>query len=263
MTHNRKRAGSDAASSAHHSSDASENEHVANDQAEAVAAASMPNKDFVPFTDGAELHQVLKTPSADLLRLLLSRLRNQTSLSFVENTQRSTIPASDKRIQLVKDYCLLCETQASNYGSPSSAAASIFSTWELADRQDLSTLLHLPIFCLAQSLALLSIHYPTHPLGSNIVERILNSNEPWLAMLHDYISNLGGAKFATKQRNPRTSKISDVVPLASLVLLREITTFAKGRYASKLFDSFNWSMGVLPLTCTVRLLRDTQASPSM
>ncbi|KAJ1598469.1 hypothetical protein NDA14_001308 [Ustilago hordei] len=246
MTHNRKRAGSDAASSAHHSSDASEDEHVANDQAEAVAAASMPNKDFVPFTDGAELHQVLKTPSADLLRLLLSRLRNQTSLSFVENTQRSTIPASDKRIQLVKDYCLLCETQASNYGSPSSAAASIFSTWELADRQDLSTLLHLPIFCLAQSLALLSIHYPTHPLGSNIVERILNSNEPWLAMLHDYISNLGGAKFATKQRNPRTSKISDVVPLASLVLLREITTFAKGRYASKLFDSFNWSMGVLP-----------------
>lgn len=247
MPDKRRRAGSDAANSAHHSSDQSEDEQVANEQAEGgVAAESTPSKGFVPFADGAELHDALKTPSADLLRLLLSRLRNQTSLSFAENTQRSTIPASDKRIQLVKDYCQLCETQASNSGALTSAAASIFSTWELADRQDLPTLLHLPIFCLAQSLALLSIHYPTHTLGSNIIERILSPNEPWLAMLHDYISNLGGAKFASKQRDSRASKSSDVAALASLVLLREITTFAKGRYASKLFDSFNWSMKVLP-----------------
>ncbi len=66
-------------------------------------------------------------------------------------------------------------------------------------------------------------------------------------MLHDYISNLGGAKFASsKQRDSRASKGSDVAALASLVLLREVTTFAKGRYAGKLFDSFNWSMKVLP-----------------
>ncbi len=108
-------------------------------------------------------------------------------------------------------------------------------------------MLHVPIFCLAQSLALLSIHYPTQALGSNIIERVLSPNEPWLAMLHDYISNLGGARFASsKQRESRTSKGSDVAALASLVLLREIATFAQGRHASKLFDSFNWSMKVLP-----------------
>ena len=158
MVEKRKRAGSDVASSARHASDVSEDEQAANGQIEAVAEESTVNKGFVPFADGAELYEALKTPSADLQRLLLSRLRNQTSLSFAENTQRSTIPASDKRIQLIKDYCQLCETQASNSGAPTSAAASIFSTWELADRQDLPTLLHLPIFCLAQSLALLSIH---------------------------------------------------------------------------------------------------------
>ncbi|SPO27725.1 related to URB1 - nucleolar protein required for the normal accumulation of 25S and 5.8S rRNAs [Ustilago trichophora] len=245
MVDKRKRAGSDAASSAHHASDASEDEQVVNDKP--ITEEPAQNKALVPFGDGSELHEALKTPSADMLRLLLSRLRHQTSLSFAENTQRSTIPASDNRIQLVKEYCQLCETQASNSGAPTSAAASIFSTWELADRQDLPTLLHLPIFCLAQSLALLSIHYPTHSLGSNIIERILSSNEPWLAMLHNYISNLGGAKFASsKQRDSRSSKSSDVAALASLVLLREITTFAKGRYAAKLFDSFNWSMKVLP-----------------
>ncbi|SPO32492.1 related to URB1 - nucleolar protein required for the normal accumulation of 25S and 5.8S rRNAs [Ustilago trichophora] len=245
MVDKRKRAGSDAASSAHHASDASEDEQVVNDQP--VMEEPAQNKALIPFADASELHEALKTPSADMLRLLLSRLRNQTSLSFAENTQRSTISASDKRIQLVKEYCQLCEIQASNSGAPISAAASIFSTWELADRQDLPTLLHLPIFCLAQSLALLSIHYPTHSLGSNIIERILSPNEPWLAMLHNYISNLGGAKFASsKQRDSRSFKSSDVAALASLVLLREITTFAKGRYAAKLFDSFNWSMKVLP-----------------
>ena len=245
MVDKRKRSGSDAAASAHDASDASEDEQVAQDQP--VAEDASQNKALVPFADGAELHEALKTPSADMLRLLLSRLRNQTSLSFAENTQRSTIPASDKRIQLIKDYCQLCETQASNSGVSTSAAASLFSTWELADRQDLPTLLHLPIFCLAQSLALLSIHYPTHALGSNIIERILSTNEPFLAMLHNYISNLGGAKFASsKQRDGRSSKGSDVAALASLVLLREIATFAKGRHAAKLFDSFNWSMKVLP-----------------
>lgn len=244
MVDKRKRAGSDAASSSGHSSDAAREGSTKDQQAEETATA---NKAFVPFSDGTELHTALKTPSADLLRLLLSRLRHQTSLSFAENTERSTIPASDKRIQLVKEYCQLCETQASNSGAITSAASSIFSTWELADRQDLPTLLHLPIFCLAQSLALLSIHYPTHSLGSNIIERILSPNEPWLAMLHDYISNLGGAKYASsKQRDARSSNKSDVAALASLVLLREISHFAKGRYAVKLFDSFNWSMRVLP-----------------
>ncbi|CBQ73977.1 conserved hypothetical protein [Sporisorium reilianum SRZ2] len=248
MVDKRKRAGSDAASSTHHDSDdGSHHEQQIVPEQAAEEETTKQNKTLVPFADGAELHEALKTPSADLLRLLLSRLRSQTTLSFAENTQRSTIPASDKRIQLVKDYCQLCETQASNSGPSTSAAASIFSTWELADRQDLPTLLHLPIFCLAQSLALLSIHYPTHALSSNIVERILSPNQPWLSMLHNYISNLGGAKFASsKQRDARSSKGSDVAALASLVLLREISTFAKGRYASKLFDSFNWSMKVLP-----------------
>lgn len=248
MTEKRKRAGSDAAATGHSESDASEDEqYVSADQPRDEQSATQQNKALLPFTDGAELHEGLKTPSADLLRLLLSRLRHQTTLTFAENTQRSTIPASDKRIQLVKDYCQLCETQASNSVPSTSAATSIFSTWELADRQDLPTLLHLPIFCLAQSLALLSVHYPTHALGSNIIERILSSNQPWLGMLHSYISNLGGAKFAaSKQRDTRSSKGSDVAGLASLVLLREITGFAKGRYAAKLFDSFNWSMKVLP-----------------
>ncbi|CDR98544.1 hypothetical protein [Sporisorium scitamineum] len=248
MVDKRKRAGSDAVSSAHDDSDnASQDEQqVAPDQP-VQEESTKQNKTLVPFADGAELHQALKTPSADLLRLLLSVLRSQTTLSFAENTQRCTIPASDKRIQLVKDYCQLCETQASNSAPSTLAAASIFSTWELADRQDLPTLLHLPIFCLAQSLALLSIHYPTHALGSNIVERILSPNQPWLAMLHTYISNLGGAKFASsKHRDGPSSKGSDVAALASLVLLREVSTFAKGRYAAKLFDSFNWSMKVLP-----------------
>ncbi|TKY84642.1 hypothetical protein EX895_006544 [Sporisorium graminicola] len=245
MVDKRKRAGSDAASSAHADSDDASQQAVPERSVE--EEATKQNKALDPFSDGVELQEALKTPSADQLRLLLSRLRSQTTLSFAENTQRSTIPASDKRIQLVKDYCQLCEAQASNSGPSTSAAASIFSTWELADRQDLPTLLHLPIFCLAQSLALLSIHYPTHALGSNIVERILSPNQPWLSMLHNYISNLGGAKFASsKQRDPRTSKGSDVAALASLVLLREISTFAKGRYSAKLFDSFNWSMKVLP-----------------
>ncbi|GAC93665.1 hypothetical protein PHSY_001230 [Pseudozyma hubeiensis SY62] len=248
MTEKRKRAGSDAAASGHSESDASDDEQfVSTDQPRAEQSATQQNKALLPFGDGAELYEALKTPSADLLRLLLSRLRHQSTLTFAENTQRSTIPASDKRIQLVKDYCQLCEAQASNSTPSTSAAASVFSTWELADRQDLPTLLHLPIFCLAQSLALLSVHYPTHALGSNIIERILSSNQPWLGMLHNYISNLGGAKFAaSKQRDTRSSKGSDVAGLASLVLLREITSFAKGRYAAKLFDSFNWSMKVLP-----------------
>lgn len=251
MVDKRKRRGSDAAASVHSASEASEDERNAKEAS--TPEETVTNKAMVPFADGAELHQALQTPSADMLRLLLTRLRNQTNLSFAENTQRSTIPASDKRIQLVKDYCQLCETQASNSGAPTAAAASIFSTWELADRQDLPTLLHLPIFCLAQSLALLSVHYPTHTLGSNIIERILSPNEPWLAMLHNYISNLGGAKFASsKQRDSRTSKGSDVAALASLILLREVSTFAKGRYAVKLFDSFNWSMKVLPHIFSMR-----------
>lgn len=245
MVDKRKRAGSDVAAAAHRASEASEDEQRLHDGS--AAKEQSQSKALLPFADGAELFQSLQTPSADLLRLLLSRFRNQTTLSFAENTQRSTIPASDKRIQLVKDYCQLCETQASNSSASTSAAASIFSTWELADRQDLATLLHLPIFCLAQSLALLSIHYPTHALGSSIIERILSTNQPWLALLHNYISALGGAKFVSaKQRESRSSKGSDVAGLASLVLLREISTFAKGRYASRLFDSFNWSMKVLP-----------------
>ncbi|EST09588.1 Nucleolar pre-ribosomal-associated protein 1, N-terminal [Kalmanozyma brasiliensis GHG001] len=242
MVDKRKRASSDAASASNHDSDAEQS--VGGDQPGAQEA-NKQNKAFIPFAHGAELHDALKTPSADLLRLLLTRFRHQTTLSFAENTQRSVIPANDKRIQLVRDYAQLCETSAS--GSSSSGAASIFSTWELADRQDLPTLLHLPIFCLAQSLALLSIHYPTQALGSNIIERLLSANEPWLDMLHSYISNLGGAKYASsKQRESRTSKGSDVAALASLVLLREIVNFAQGRHAVKLFDSFNWSMKVLP-----------------
>ncbi|SNX86060.1 related to URB1 - nucleolar protein required for the normal accumulation of 25S and 5.8S rRNAs [Melanopsichium pennsylvanicum] len=243
MVDKRKRAGSDAAS-VRRSSDPSEDDRTAVDQP--TAQEPVQNKTLIPFADGAELYEALKTPSADLLRLLLSRLRNQTSLSFAENTERSTIPASDKRIQLVKDYCQLCETQASNSDARISAAASIFSTWELADRQDLPTLLHLPIFCLAQSLALLSIHYPTHASGFSIIERVLSPNEPWLAFMHKYISNLGSAKFASRHQESRSAKGSDVAALASLVLFRELTTFAKGRYAAKVFDSFNWSMKVLP-----------------
>ncbi|PWY98329.1 hypothetical protein BCV70DRAFT_238879 [Testicularia cyperi] len=218
----------------------------------AVSAATAPR--LAPFASGAELHQALKTPSADLLRLLLSRYRAQTTLSFAEDTQRSSIPASDKRIELVKDYCQLCESEATNSANTASTAArALFSTWELADKQNLATLLHLPIFSLAQTLALLSIHFPTQALGEAIIERILSPNEPWFAMLQNYIAHLGGAKYAppSTSRDP-SSKGTDVAALASLVLLREVTSFARGRFAGKVFDSFNWSIKVLPHIFTMR-----------
>ncbi len=89
MVDKRKRAGSDAAFASHHGSD--DDEHIAGDQPAAEEMVQL-NKALVPFKDGAELHEALQTPSADLLRLLLSRLRHQTTLSFAEKHAKINHP---------------------------------------------------------------------------------------------------------------------------------------------------------------------------
>ncbi|EPQ29760.1 uncharacterized protein PFL1_02433 [Pseudozyma flocculosa PF-1] len=216
-----------------------------------------------PFFTGAAIHKALDTTSADSLRQALHQLRLQTNLTWSEQANPTSIPPTDARIKIVQEYCQLCQdhadvaaAQALESSGPSSqpssaaaaAARSIFAAWDLAEKQSLGPLLPLPIFVLAHFLPLLSAHFPTQALGEAIIARLLSPNEPWFDLLQNYISNStsSGAAAGHGKARDQSHVNNDVAVLASLVLLREMASFGRGRFASRVFDRFNWALKSLP-----------------
>ncbi|PWN48866.1 hypothetical protein IE53DRAFT_388932 [Violaceomyces palustris] len=212
------------------------------------------------FENGSDLVRCLETNSADALRSALSQLRNQISVQHHETSRDHLIPASDRRIRIVTEYCQLCHSSqpgaSSSSPTSSEAAKGIFAAWELAEKQSLPTLLPLPIFVLAQILPLLSAHYPNHALGESIIQRLLSPSEPWFNLLQTYVANAGGsAKDQSVGKGRDGAKASDVTTMASLKLLKEMVSFAQGKFSNRVFESFNWGIKSLPRMLNMRRRR--------
>ena len=210
------------------------------------------------FETGAALLRALSTGSADALRAAFQQLRIQFALQLNEEHDPTTIPASDARIQLVVDFCQLCEleTTASSTSSSSSAAKPILTAWELAHKQNLVPLLPLPIFGLSLILPLLSAHFPNQSYGEHIINRLLSPTEPWFGYLQGYLANAANKSSSSssqgKGKESHAARTPEITTIATLRLLKEIVSFGRGRFAAKVFESFNWGSKSLPKLFNMR-----------
>lgn len=127
----------------------------------------------------------------------------------------------------------------------------------LRTQQTLPTLLPMPLFVLAQLLALLSAHQPTHALGDTIMARLLPSlgasslgsaNGSYWARLQGYLGSAegrrGGGKAKDGAGTSAASAASETLTLASIRLMLEMSSFAGGKYARQVFEGVGWSMKV-------------------
>jgi hypothetical protein len=201
---------------------------------------------------GADLVNSIQTTSLDALRNSLSEFRSLTSLSKHDEI----LSPSDKRIQLVKEFC-----QGGGIGSSPPSQDSrrgLLNAWDLIDGQDQISVVPLPLFVLSNIIALLGAHQPTHDLVYDLIHKLLPAartqdeiptqsaatNTYWSRLML-YLSNASGKGDMSKNgKGPLLRGASEVVTLATLRLLLEVSTVAGGKYARSVFDHMNWTMKV-------------------
>lgn len=202
--------------------------------------------------NGTDLASSLQTSSLDALRNSLSEIRSLTGL-YSYNERPSP---SDKRIQLAKDFCY-----AGGIGQADSSQENrggVLNAWDIIDTQEQLIILPLPLFVLSNIIALLGAHQPTHDLVDDLIQKILpgarsldetqthsTAISVYWSRLQTYLSKASGkSDTSTKGKAPQTRGASEVVTLATLRLLLEMSTFAGGKHARVVFDNMNWTMKV-------------------
>ncbi|UZJ56956.1 hypothetical protein CBS101457_006276 [Exobasidium rhododendri] len=209
---------------------------------------------------GSDLATSIQTSSLDTLRVSLSELRNLTSLLKFDEV----LSPSDKRIQLAREFC-----QAGGVGHADSSQESrggLLNAWDVIDRQEQLSLLPLPLFALSNIIVLLGAHQPTHDLVDDLIHKLLpaarsqdegvtqsvSTNTYW-TRLQLYLSKANGKPDATQKGSSQQNRgASEVVTLATLRLLLEMTSFAGGKYARSVFDHMNWTLKSLPRLLAMR-----------
>jgi nucleolar pre-ribosomal-associated protein 1 len=227
---------------------------------EATTSISSRAAALAAFTGtGAELATSLQTTSLDALRTHLTTLRNLTS----RNSHDEKISPSDKRIQLAAEFC-----RAGGIGQSKASqdnGRGLVNAWDLIDAQEQVSLLPVPLFVLSNLISLLGSHQPTHDLADELIQTLLpasipdsthsrsvNENHYWNRM-QMYLSLSGGKGDASyKGKGIQNKGSQEIVTMASLRLLLEMTTFAGGKYARSVFDQMNWTMKSLPRLLSMR-----------
>ena len=200
---------------------------------------------------GADLAASLQTTSLDGLRGALSEVRRLTSL----NGHSERPSASDRRIQLAREFC-----EAGAVRPHQESQRGVLSAWDLLDSQEHLALLPLPLFVLSNLIALLGAHQPTHELADEVIQRLLPSSPAsngeatsgqarpssiYWTRLQTYLSAASSKNdLSVKEKGPKFRASSEVVILATVRLLLEMSTFAGGKHARRVFDSMNWTMKV-------------------
>jgi hypothetical protein len=202
---------------------------------------------------GANLASSIQTNSLDALRNGLSEIRTLTSLYYHDEKPSP----SDKRIQLAKEFC-----QAGGIGESDPRQESgrgVLHAWDIIEGQDVPSVLPLPLFVLSNIIALLGVHQPTHELVDDLVQKILpdaaasqdenntqsSSKNIYWNRLQTYLSNASGKPDATmKGKSHQNRGASEVVTLATIRLLLELSSFAGGKYSKTVFDHMNWTLKV-------------------
>lgn len=223
---------------------------------EAPTSTSSRAAALAAFTGtGADLAASLQTSSLDALRASLTTLRTLTS----RNSHDEIISPSDRRIQLATEFCRAGGIGQSGAGQKNSRG--LVNAWDLIDAEDQVTLLPIPLFVLSNFISLLGSHQPTHDLADEIIQTILPAsassstadstlsrpaaeNVYW-NRLQTYLSLSGGRNDASsKGKAAQNLGSQEIVTMAALRLLLEVTSFAGGKYARSVFDSMNWTMKV-------------------
>lgn len=208
---------------------------------------------------GANLATLLQTTSLDALRTHLTTLRHLTS----RNSHDEKISPSDKRIQLAAEFC-----RAGGLGQSTASqdkGRGLVDAWDLIDAKEQISLLPIPLFVLSNLISLLGSHQPTHDFADELIQTLLpasisdstpsrpaNENHYW-NRLQLYLSLSGSKGDAFHKGKAMQNKGSqEILTMASLRLLLEMTTFAGGKYARNVFDSMNWTMKSLPRLLSMR-----------
>lgn len=203
--------------------------------------------------NGADLVKTLHSASLDALRAGLTELRTLTG----KNSYNEKLSPSDKRIRLAQEFC-----QAGGVGqSNQKNGRGILNAWDIIDSQEQISVLPIALFSLSNIISLLGSHQPTHDLADDIIQNLLpfetssqeislayiKSNIYW-TRLQTYLANAssGGKNDASshKGKSNQSQGSQEIVTLATLRLLFEMTTFAGGKYAKSVFDHMNWTMKV-------------------
>lgn len=203
--------------------------------------------------NGADLAKSLHTTSLDALRSGLTEIRTLTGKS----SHDEKLSPSDKRIRLAQEFC-----QAGGIGlsSRQDNGKGILNAWDIIDSQDKISLLPIVLFTLSNIISLLGSHQPTHEYVDEMIQNLLPSEssnqEPPLAYiksniywirLQTYLANASsaGQRDASHKGKANQSQGSqEIVTMATLRLLLEMTSFAGGKYAKSVFDHMNWTMKV-------------------
>lgn len=207
---------------------------------------------------GSELAASLGTTSFDALRIALSRLRSVTAINYGDQRPEP----SDRRIRLATEFAS-ADGVGGKLGVEGKAPKGLLEAWDLCEDGGQVTVVPLVLFCLANVLSLLGSHQPTHELGHDIIGLILPSfqsqksaattvetspQSKYWNRLQSYLATSGNVETNTKRKGVATPAsnhaASELITLAAVKLILEITSFAGGKHARRVFDCFDWNMRV-------------------
>lgn len=226
------------------------------EETEAIGA----EKQAATFTgSGSDLAASLNTTSFDALRIALTRLRSVTS--NVNTGER--LEAGDRRIQLATEFTSV-DGVGGKVAASGKATRGLLEAWDLCEDGGQVTVIPLVLFCLANLLSLLGSHQPTHELGHDVISLLLPSfqsqksaaatveglspQSKFWNRLQSYLAADGAVEANGRRKEglaaSKNNAAGELTTLAAVKLMLEMTSFAGGKHARRVFDCFDWNTRV-------------------